>query len=57
MILFFTTLSILLVLNLLLLVFSVNKTNKNSSSDLNKVYFKPSLAKMKVEEGHQYSIS
>lgn len=57
MILFFYILSTLLVLNVLLLVFSVNKTNKQSSSGLNKIYFKPNGREYVLEESRRYSIS
>lgn len=58
MILFFYILSTLLVLNVLLLVFSVNKTNKQSSpSGLDKVYFKPKGREYVLEETRRYSIS
>ncbi len=57
MIIFITILASLLVLNVLLLVFSVNKTNKKSSSGLDKIYFRPNITQMEIEENHQYSIS
>lgn len=59
MILFFTILSGLLFLNLILLLFSVNKVNKTSkqNSRLDKVYFKPSEKQLHLEENGQYSMS
>ncbi|GLB50608.1 hypothetical protein [Neptunitalea lumnitzerae] len=60
MIMFFTILSALLAINVLLLLFSVNKTGKakkEEQSRLEKIYFKPKVREFELENNASYSIS